>query len=267
MTAAHETEQARERAVAEQRRALERLEELVRWRKDFIASVIHDLLTPVASIAGFAELLLEGELSDAERRDFLERILSNVQAQQALLDDLVAYAQLESGRLVLVPERLDLTRLVHNLIANMAPVVGDRHLGVATAGVELTADRLALERILRNLLVNAAQHTGEGAAIRVRAREDDDAVVIEVEDEGSGIPAERLPHVFEPFERGKAGGSGLGLWIVKHHVDLHGGEVSADSEVGKGTVFRLTLPRTPPAADTQAGAVTRSRSTRRRRRP
>jgi PAS domain S-box-containing protein len=244
MTEQHHAAEAREHALAEQRRSLERLEELDSWRRDFISSVTHDLQTPITSIVGFTELILRhaADDGDEEHREFLEHILSNARSLNGLIDHLQTHALLESGGIELSPQPINLDEMVHDLIDDMAPVLDGYRLVVELGDGEVLADRRGLERILRNLLTNAVRHTPSGVTITIRAGTDGDRTFIEVEDDGEGIDEELLPYIFERFGRGKEGGSGLGLAIVKQYVEMHRGEISLTSEAGEGATFRITLP-------------------------
>lgn len=243
LTDQHQTREEREQLLARQQDTLGRLEELDQWRRDFIAAVAHDLRSPVSSIIGFAELMQDGQVADgAEMARVTERILSNAYAIDALIDHLRTDAMLEAGAVVLQREPMSLRPLLDAVTADMEPVLRGHQVRVDFDDVQVTADRTGLDRILRNLIGNAARHNPSGATIIVRAQREGDVAVVSVQDDGAGIGAERLARVFERFERRGGGGSGLGLSIVKQYVELHGGEVSVDSEVGAGSTFRFTLP-------------------------
>jgi PAS domain S-box-containing protein len=230
------------RAQEAQAQALAAYEDAERWRRDFVSTIAHDLQSPVTAIRGFAKMFAEEwPTSEEDHREFVDRVLSNATSLQHLVDHLRTYTRLESGRVELRFERIALDDFVGRLLADMGPVL-ERHQLVSELGpVEVEADPRGLDRILRNLLVNAARHTPSRGTIRVRAAADDDRVRIEVEDEGEGIPEELLPHIFERFKHGRRGGTGLGLWIVKQYVELHGGVVSVTTTPGHGTTFGFTL--------------------------
>jgi PAS domain S-box-containing protein len=243
MTATHLAEEARERALTDRQEAVGRLEELDRWRREFLASVVHDLQNPVIAILGFANLLREGrevpELSDAE---VAGRIVTNARAMQHLLDNLRAYGQLSEGRVELEPDRVVLAETVPELLAVLGPVLGERRVQVDVDGAVVHADRLAFDRILRNLLGNAVRHTPATCPVRLRAWSEDGATILEVADEGPGIPPELVGRLFDRFASGERGGTGLGLSIVRSYMELHGGTVAVDSLPGRGATFRLTFP-------------------------
>jgi PAS domain S-box-containing protein len=256
MTAAHLAEEARGRAVADQARAIERLEELDRWRRDFLAAVIHDLQNPVVAIRGFTELLSAGRIPEERHQELADRVLSNTRSLQEPIDNLRAYSRLNEPELQLRPEAIDLAVFVRELLADLAPVLDGRPVDAVFEGdVVVDADRHGLERVLRNLVHNVARHTAVGTSVRIGAREGDGHVAIEVEDDGGGIPEELLPRLFERFTSATDGGTGLGLSIVKRFVDLHGGQITVRSAPGVGTVFRIELPTGDRLADARAPAV------------
>jgi PAS domain S-box-containing protein len=256
LTATHLAEAARERAVADQARAIERLEELDRWRRDFLAAVIHDLQNPVVAIRGFTELLRAGRVPEERRQEVVDRVLSNARSLQELIDNLRAYSRLNEPQLQLRPEAIELTVFVRELLADLAPVLDGHPVEVAVEGpVVVLADRHGLERVLRNLMHNVARHTAVGTSIRVGAREAGDHVELEVEDDGGGIPAELLPRLFDRFTSATNGGTGLGLSIVKRFVDLHGGRITVRSEPGVGTALKLELPPADRPAERRSPAA------------
>lgn len=243
MTEQYRTREARESVLAQQEQAVERLEHLDAWRKDFIAAVAHDLRSPVSSIIGFAELVEDGHLHGEELQRVIGRILSNAYSLEALIDHLRTDAMLEAGAVTLQPEPVELRRLVANLVADMQPFLGGCEVDLDVADIEVTADPSGLERILRNLIGNAARHNTNGATITVTGAMRDGAFEMEVVDDGAGIAGEELGRVFDRLVRGGGGGSGLGLSIVKQYVELHGGEVWAASEVGEGSTFGFRIPQ------------------------
>jgi PAS domain S-box-containing protein len=241
-TDAHLAEEARERALEERGQVVERLQELDRWRTDFISSIVHDLQTPVISIHGFAELILAEDGEVAEHREFAEQIRSNARSLQDLIDNLRAHTRLAGRRVDLHREPIDVREFVERLVGDLTPVFDQRPVTADIDELEVTADPQGLERILRNLLGNAARHTAPHTPIHVRARPDAKGTLFEIVDEGDGIPAELVSRIFERFERGDRGGTGLGLSIAKQYVELHGGEISLHSTPGGGTTVRFVLP-------------------------
>ncbi|MEU7165760.1 HAMP domain-containing sensor histidine kinase [Streptomyces morookaense] len=229
--------------------------------RQFVADASHELRTPLASIRGYAELTRRGaEEIGPDTRHALGRIESEARRMTDLVEDLLLLARLDSvPQLTLggAPSPLsstdiDLSPLVVDAVSD-ARAAGPDHtwrLDLPDAPVCVRGDPARLQQVLVNLLANARTHTPAGTTVtaRVRGAGDGACAVLEVEDDGPGIPADLLPHVFERFARGDAsrsragGGTGLGLAIVRAVVDAHGGSVSARSGPGGGTVFTVRLP-------------------------
>jgi PAS domain S-box-containing protein len=243
MTATHLAEEAREQALADRQLAVRQLEELDRWRREFLDSVIHDLQNPVIAILGFANLLREGRevpaLTDA---DIAQRIVSNARAMQDLLDNLRTFGHLSEGEVVLEPEPIALADAIPELLADLGPVLDGRPVDVNVHGLVVHADRLAFDRILRNLLGNAVRYTPATTALHLRAWADGSMTVLEVADEGPGVSPQLADRLFERFVSGERGGSGLGLFIVRRYLELQGGTVTVASVPGRGATFRLRFP-------------------------
>ena len=224
---------------------------LERVRRDFVANASHELKTPLTSIRGFAETLLEGDPPDELRAKFLGAIRDNSLRLQRLVDDLLDLTRLESGRWEVEPHPVLLSSAAEEAWAAYADRADSRSISFeCEGGVEVVADGQGLDQIFRNLLENALRHTGEGGTISVSASQGDaDLVQISVSDDGEGIPSRSLPRIFERFFRAdsararEVGGTGLGLSIVRHLVSAMGGTVEAESELGRGTTIRFTLPR------------------------
>ncbi|MGD8873346.1 MAG: ATP-binding protein, partial [Gemmatimonadota bacterium] len=228
------------------------LRRMERVRSDFVANASHELKTPLTSIRGYAEALVEDDPPEEVRRKFLKSILNNTLRLQRLVDDLLDLSRLESGGWSASLEDVDAEGVVQeawDLVAQR----GDRDLSFTIEGQsEVRGDRRGLVQVFRNLLENAVRHTDPGGSIRVGIQrlefETKDLVEIAVEDDGEGIPAQALSRIFERFYRADSsrardvGGTGLGLAIVKHLVGAMGGDVAAESELGRGTTITVTLP-------------------------
>lgn len=232
-----------------------RLRRLEAVRRDFVANVSHELKTPVTSIKGFAETLADGAIDDpVTARRFLRIIAGQADRLNAIVEDLLSLSSLEragDGREVVVQE----TRLA-DVLTVAAEVCGIKaEAKRITIEVECPDDLVAeidpplVEQAMVNLLDNAIKYSSEGTTVTVSVTQTTDETVIAVRDEGVGIAREHLPRLFERFYRvDKArsrdlGGTGLGLSIVKHIAQVHGGTVSVESVVGRGSTFRLHLPR------------------------
>ncbi len=232
-----------------------RLKRLEAVRRDFVANVSHELKTPVTSIKGFAETLEDGALDDPEAaRRFVRIIAGQADRLNAIIEDLLSLSTLEQSPegLLLQAEEADLCDVISVALEVCGPKAEAR-------GVTLTQEcpgcLLApvspplLEQAVVNLVDNAVKYSSAGGEVRVELKEARDEVVISVVDEGQGIAREHLPRLFERFyrvDRARSrdlGGTGLGLAIVKHIAQVHGGRVSVDSVLGRGSTFRIHLPR------------------------
>ncbi|HSM36490.1 MAG TPA: ATP-binding protein [Longimicrobiales bacterium] len=233
-------------------------------RRDFVANASHELKTPLTSIRGYAETLQDESLPPDVRRRFLHTIRQNAERLQRVVDDLLDLSRIEGGAWEPVVQSLSIAEAARDAWADLDDRTRGRdvHLEVGVgAEADVLADPFALRQILTNLLDNALRHSSDPAVVRVgAARQDADAsaaageaadrpeVLIEVSDEGAGIPSAAVPRIFERFFRvdpartEASGGTGLGLAIVKHLVEQMGGRVEARSELGHGTTVGFILP-------------------------
>jgi len=232
---------------------------LEEMKSQFIATVSHDLRTPLASIMGFSEMLMEGSpgpLTEIQE-EFLGIIFKSSQRQLALVNDLLDISKLEAGRLQLEMETVHLPELIWEVMEGIRPLAEKKGVALkmdVNDGLPRTeGDPRRLERILSNLLSNAVKFTPEGGSVEVAAWQDDGHLKIRVSDTGLGIPPEDLPNLFQPFHRGRnvtkkaIEGTGLGLTIVKALVEAHKGTIEVQSELDKGTTIQLTLPLSKPS--------------------
>jgi two-component system phosphate regulon sensor histidine kinase PhoR len=218
-------------------------------RRDFVANVSHELKTPLTSIRGFAETLIDDDPPEPLRKQFLDNVRRNTLRLQRLVDDLLDLSRLESGRWEIHVEPLEVGAAAREAWRSQERTAQEKGVSFAVDGTGLAqADDTALAQIFQNLFDNALRYTSDGGRIRVVVAPRDGTIEVSVIDTGSGIPARSLPRMFERFYRvdparsREEGGTGLGLAIVRHLVQGMGGEVTADSELGRGTVIRFTLP-------------------------
>lgn len=236
------------------------LRRLERLRQDFVANVSHELKTPLAVIKACAETLLDGALEDAEHRGaFLQRIADQAERLHTLILDLLSLARIESGEELFTFREVSLAAAVNACLERQRARADAKNQQLAAVPpadprpVLAWADEEALAHILDNLVDNAIKYTPAGGRITVHWGNDGDWVFLEVTDTGIGIPEQDLPRIFERFYRvdkarsRELGGTGLGLAIVKHLVQALGGSVTARSQLGQGSTFRVRLPR-PPAS-------------------
>ncbi|OAM86981.1 ATP-binding protein [Termitidicoccus mucosus] len=224
-------------------------------RKEFVANVSHELRTPLSIIKGYAETLVDGhvDMPEADRDRFLRTIERHAERLNSLIEDLLTLSRLESANAGLRREPVAFTKLLATILDDYRarPAAAGRRLGhdFDPAIGELQLDPLKITQALENLLDNALKYTPPTALVQVSARRAGAGMIeVAVRDNGPGIPAADLPHIFERFyrvDKGRSrdkGGTGLGLSIVKHIVQLHGGQVRAESTEGQGSVFYFTLP-------------------------
>ncbi|MEA2094981.1 MAG: ATP-binding protein [Pseudomonadota bacterium] len=230
---------------------LDRLENL---RQDFVANVSHELKTPVTTIAGFVETLLEGAKDDSdELNHFLEIISRQADRLAAIIDDLLTLSRLESAPLheILELREQSLPDILDSSNRICRERADEKHISLKVecpATLHVRADRSLLTQAVINLVDNAIKYSSANTSVVMRGGETGDGVQIEVEDNGPGIDERHKARLFERFYRvdkarsRKLGGTGLGLAIVKHIVSVHGGEVQVETRIGKGSTFIILLP-------------------------
>jgi signal transduction histidine kinase len=225
----------------------------------FLAHMSHELRTPLNAILGFSELL-EQELSGpltAQQREFVGHVLTGGRHLLRLITDILDLSKIEAGKLELELERVTFETLATGVGEILYQLAAERGvqltLDIPPRLPELTADPVRLKQILYNLLSNGIKFTPLGGHVGLRADVADDEFVIRVADTGSGIAAEDLSKVFNEFEQAtadsyaKARGTGLGLALSRRLVELHGGTIEVESELGRGSIFRVRLPLSGPA--------------------
>lgn len=206
-------------------------------------------MPPLATLRGASELALEDDIDPAQRRDLLTMISRQVNRLDRLVQDLADIFRLQSGQLQLNRAPVDLHALCEEVIADQYQPEYDHFITpVISEGLPaVPADRLKLRAVLGNIIGNAVKYSPPGTAILVSAGMVGNEINIAVQDEGPGISPEHLPHIFDQFYRAqptqaRAKGYGLGLYIARTLIELHGGTIQVTSELGRGTRFILTLP-------------------------
>jgi PAS domain S-box-containing protein len=226
------------------------LHDLQTQRDAYLHTISHDLRSPLTVIQGHAQLLelaLKGAESGSDLRLHLDAILQGCVSMDALIEDLVDLARLEGGKLVLDEEAVELHPFITDLLRRSQMVIEPERVQTVIPPElpAVAADPGRLERILINLLSNAAKYSAPQQRVAIMVEQVDAALRVSIRDRGPGIAAEDLPHIFERYYRGKAtgtGGIGLGLYITRMLVEAHGGEIAAESELGRGSTFSFTLP-------------------------
>ena len=226
---------------------IRRLEQV---RRDFVANASHELKTPLTSIRGYAETLLDDDPPEKLKLEFLTSIRKNTLRLEHLVEDLLDLSKLESGGWTGRRESVDTKEVAQEAWQVVRDIEGKEGISFDILGdLRVMGDREGLFHVFRNLLENSIRHTDSGGSINVSmALTQDSMVEVVISDDGDGIPAESLPRIFERFYRADSarardfGGTGLGLAIVRHLVSEMGGEVVAESQLGQGTTVRFTVP-------------------------
>lgn len=250
LTERHEAEAATQRALERERQAAAELAELDQLRTRLLAGISHDLSTPIAAIRGCVELLTtdDPDIDPPERDELIALIQRNTETLHRLNAQLSELSRLERGRLELDREDLDVGQVARSCVEDLGPLLDGLDVRIDVEG-RARADRLAVQRSLTNLLTNAAAHSPEGGTLRIIGAPRGDHLAVGVADEGPGVPQQERDLIFEEFRRGTGrmerdgpSGLGLGLSIVRHYVERHGGTVWVESEPGAGATFWFTLP-------------------------
>ncbi|MBI2237825.1 MAG: PAS domain-containing protein, partial [Actinobacteria bacterium] len=245
-------QQALEDSERREREAAERLRTLDEMKNAFLAAVSHELRSPLTSILGLALTLEQQELPAEDRTELLGRLAANARKLDRLLKDLLDIDRLNRGIVTPQYRPTDIGALVRRTVQSLEQLA-DRSIQVEAEPVVVPADPAKVERIVENLLANAVRHTTTETGIYVRVRPEDGGVLIAVEDDGPGVPAELRQDIFEPFRQGPtasphAPGTGIGLSLVKLFAELHGGRAWVQDREGGGASFRVFLPAAIPAA-------------------
>jgi len=234
---------------------ISRLGQSFKQIRQFSADASHELRTPLTILKGEMEVGLRRRRRPEEYRKILNSNLEEVNHMTQIVDDLLFLSKADMGEVHLQKHPINLTKLVSEVGAQAKMIAMAKDIKVhisKDSDVPVIGDRLRLRELLLNLVDNAVKYTPEGGEMMISLERDDDRVKLRVMDNGIGIPTEDQPHIFDRFFRvdkarsREAGGSGLGLSICKWIVEAHGGEISVESEVTKGSLFTVTLPLAPP---------------------
>lgn len=258
-----------EKTLLEQSEANERLyteaQESARLKEEFLATVSHELRTPLNAVLGWARILRAGRLKEAEVGKALDTIERNARVQAQLIDDLLDVSRIITGKLRMDVRPIDPNGFLEAAIDAVQPTAEAKGVRVQkimdTGVVTVPGDPARLQQVIWNLLTNAIKYTPRGGRVQVRMERVDSHLQIVVADSGQGIPQEFLPYVFDRFRQVDQstsrhhGGLGLGLALVRHLVELHGGSVAAASPgPDQGSTFTIVLPVVPVYQVDQAGA-------------
>lgn len=226
-----------------------KLKELSGIKDEFVAKVNHELRTPLTAIKESIGLLIDGSLGavNPEQHEFLTLVDTSLDRLTELITHMLDLSKIEAGRLRLMRARLDVRRLVHTIVTTYQTLAGRRSVHVELSSVpDVFADANRMLQVLGNLFANAVKFTDEAGVITCRVQAQDGCVAVSVSDNGPGIAPEDRDKLFQKFsqlgEGEQAGGTGLGLALCKELVQLHGGAIGVESELGRGTTFTFTLP-------------------------
>lgn len=254
-----EAERARgeaEWAAAEKERMFQQAEESSRLKEEFLATISHELRTPLNAILGWTRMMRLGQLPADSHAKALDTIERNARAQAQLIDDLLDVSRIVTGKLRMDVRPADPNSFIDAAVEAVRPAAEAKGVRVQkvmdTGAVSIPGDPVRLQQVVWNLLSNAIKFTPRGGRVQIRSERVNSHLEIVVSDTGQGIPADFLPHVFDRFRQAdqktsrQHGGMGLGLAIVRHLVELHGGTVRAVSKgTGQGATFTVMLPITP----------------------
>ncbi len=252
ITARKDAEAEHARLFALERRARADAEAASRAKDEFLAVVSHELRTPMTAILGWTWLLRSGDVGSADHDKALDVIERNMKLQAQIIEDLLDVSSIVTGKLHLEKRPIDVAKVAESAVETVRSSAQARKVELVLelcAGLTISGDQQRLQQVFWNLLSNAIKFNREGGRVTVRARREGRLAIVTVEDTGSGIGPEFLPDVFDPFRQGEGSltrkhrGLGIGLAIVRHLVELHGGSVAVSSEGhGKGAAFRLAIP-------------------------
>lgn len=228
------------------------LKKLEQMRKDFVANVSHELKTPITSIKGFTETLLDGAKDDPKSLEaFLHIIAKESERLQTLIQDLLDLSKIEQQGFQMNIQPFNLVSVLREVITILEKKAGEKGISLKFASADenvfINGDPYRLKQVFINLINNAVTYTPNNGVVSVTVEESGDSVLIRVKDTGIGIEKHEIPRIFERFYRvdrarsRNSGGTGLGLAIVKHLIEAHRGSISVLSELGKGTVFTIEL--------------------------
>jgi PAS domain S-box-containing protein len=245
-----------EKAAAENERLYRQAEESSRLKEEFLATISHELRTPLSAILGWARMLRMGTLSEENAAKALDTIERNARAQAQLVDDLLDVSRIITGKLRMDVQPADPNSFIDAAVEAVRPAADAKGVRVQkvidTGAISIPGDPVRLQQVVWNLLSNAIKFTPRGGRVQIRSERVNSHLEIVVSDTGQGIAADFLPHVFDRFRQAdqktsrQHGGMGLGLAIVRHLVEMHGGTVRAMSDgEGQGSTFTVMLPISP----------------------
>ncbi len=234
---------------------IKKLKQLEKYRKDFLGNVMHELKTPIFNIQGYILTLLDGGLEDHSiNRLYLERTEKSINRMISIVEDLESISRLESGELKLTVEKFDLIKLVEEIFEMMEIMAKKKSIKLVFGSayskpLKVIADRKRIHEVLNNLIINSINYGTKDGKTTVSFMDMGESVLVEISDNGIGIPEKDIPRIFERFFRTDKsrsrdqGGTGLGLAIVKHIIEAHNQTINVRSKLEKGSSFTFTLKK------------------------
>ncbi|RPF55737.1 ATP-binding protein [Aquisalibacillus elongatus] len=229
--------------------------QLDKLRKDFLANVSHELRTPISMMQGYSEAIVDDIAESKEEKQELAQIIYDESLRMGrLVNELLDLARMEAGHIQIHKEKVTIGPFVDRILNKFNSIAEKQQITISSdvpPNIEYDLDPDRIEQVLTNLIDNALRHTTENGEIHIKIEEANQEIAVHISDNGSGIPEEDLPFIFERFYKsdkartrnGKKKGTGLGLSIAKHIVESHGGTIYAKSQVNEGTTFTFTLPK------------------------
>lgn len=221
-------------------------------RRSFVANVSHELKTPMTTIGGFIDGILDGTIGEDKEKQYLKIVSDEVKRLSRLVTGMLNMSKIEAGELDLKPRRFDISEMLFMTLLSFEQVIESKHIEIRGLDImqpnHVTADKDMINQVIYNLVDNAVKFTPDSGYIEVISKCDSEKVIIKVKNSGKGIPSEEIEKIFERFYKVDKSrsydvkGAGMGLYIVKNIVELHGGNISARSEDGEYAEFIVQLP-------------------------
>lgn len=221
-------------------------------RRSFVANVSHELKTPMTTIGGFIDGILDGTIGEEKEKQYLKIVSDEVKRLSRLVTGMLNMSKIEAGELDLKPQRFDISEMIFRTMLAFEQIIDGKHIEIT--GLDkmesnpVTADKDMINQVIYNLIDNAVKFTPEGGYIDVSSKSDSEKIIVKIRNSGKGIPSEEVDKIFERFYKVDKSrsydvkGAGMGLYIVKTIIELHGGHIAARSELGEYTEFIFQLP-------------------------
>ncbi len=240
-----------EKSQTEIKEALEKEKQLNEIKSRFMSIASHEFRTPLSTVLSSASLLSKYSTTEdqAKRERHIDKIKSSVRSLNGILEDFLSLGKLEEGKISIHPEEFNIEDFMFSIVEEMNPLLKtNQHLSVSQKGLsEFFSDKRLIKNILINLITNAIKFSGEDTTIQINVLAEKDIIFFEVIDQGIGIPKDEFDHLFSSFYRARNAaniqGTGLGLHIVKRYLELLQGDIQVETEVGKGSKFRVQIPQ------------------------